>query len=353
MEINIRQITHLTHRFKKTSMLLAIAVIAALGYTLFFLAPADPPPPDVKIVEVITAQTKDIQQTAQFIGTIKAEKGTLLIAKSRGILDRYATSGQQLKAGELIAKIENNDVERNYKLSQDMEKIAQVQYERFKQLLDSGVLSKNAVEEKKSLWMEFQKKLSDAKIALDDINIYAPFDGVVGVFKVREGSQVQNGDVLVNFYDPSTTIVEFDVPLSVARLVHDGSPVFIDNQPYALTHIQKMLDEDTHMSPAYTDIDCNNCIIGSTVNVELVVQQKSAVIVIPYEAIFLRDGKPHVYLAKDDQAVLTPVELGIRAKEVTEITAGLKNGDQVIVRGQARLYPGVSIKIATQSGNAS
>ena len=149
----------------------------------------------------------------------------------------------------------------------------------------------------------------------------------------------------MNYYDPSTIIVEFDVPLSIAPLVRDGSAVYIHNQPYALTHIQKMLDEETHMSPAYVSIKCDDCIIGATTHVSLVVKQKKSVIVIPYESIFLREGKPHVYLVKDNKTALAPVELGIREKEMTEITSGLKNGDRVIVRGQARLYPGASVKI--------
>ena len=201
------------------------------------------------------------------------------------------------------------------------------------------------LEEKESIWIEHQRKMSDAKIAMDEINVYAPFDGIVGIFKIREGSQVQEGDALVSFYDPSTIIVEFDAPISIVKLVHDGSPVFINQRQYALTYMQKMLDEETHMSPAYVNIQCDNCIIGATVDVDLVIKEKQSVIVIPYEAIFLRDGKTFVYIVKDNKTVLAPIELGIREKNLIEVASGLQENDQIIVRGQARLYPGALVKI--------
>lgn len=333
---------------KKTTLIIALLLVIITGYALYKKWHGAPTPPeDIKVVEIEKVKLKDIQETTAFIGTIKSEQSTMLIAKSRGILDGLISSGRRVKKGELIAKIDNKDVERNYKLSQEVEKIAKLQYDRLNQLYKKGAMTKNAVEQKESEWMEQQKKMSDAKIALDQINIQAPFDGIVGVFKVREGSQVQEGDPIVNFYDPSSTIVEFDVPVSIVGLIQDGNPVFINKKRYALTHIQKMLDEETHMSPAYVKIQCDNCIIGTTVNVDLVVKEKKSVIVIPHESVFLREGKTFVYVMKNNQAALVPVELGIREKESVEIISGLNEGDAVIIRGQARLYPGVAVKLSS------
>lgn len=345
------KITQTIFRFKKTSITLVIILCIFLAYKLFYAKTDNMPKEEIKTVEVEKVQLKDIRQTTRFIGTIKSQKFTMLVAKSNGILERSVDSGQTVKKDDLIAKVLNEDIERNYILSQQAEKIAQLQYDRLNKLLKSGVSSKSAVEEKESAWIEYQKKLSDARIALDDINIYAPFDGVIGIFKIKNGSQVQKGDVLVSLYDPSTTIVEFDVPLSIINFVHDKSPVFINQREYSLTHIQKMLDEETHMSPAYVSIICNNCIVGSTTNVDVVLQEKKSVMVIPSEAVILQAEKPFVYYVKDNKSVLAPVTLGIQEKKEIEITSGLKVGDLVIVRGQSRLYPNSPVKVGSASEN--
>ena len=190
--------------------------------------------------------------------------------------------------------------------------------------------------------------MSDAKISLEEIKIYAPFDGIVGLFKFREGSQVQSGDGVVNFYDPTSLIVEFEIPLSSAQQVKDGSQVFINDKEYFLTHIQKMLDEETHMCPAYVGINAPDSIIGTAVDVSLVIQEQHSVIVIPFESVFLRQGKSFVYIVKEDKATLAPIELGIRDKQFIEITAGLKEGDPIIVCGHNRLYPDIPVVVGSK-----
>jgi membrane fusion protein (multidrug efflux system) len=114
-----------------------------------------------------------------------------------------------------------------------------------------------------------------------------------------------------------------------------------------------MLDEETHMCPAYVTIECQDCIIGQTVPIDVAIAEHRSVLVIPYEAVFLRDGKSVVYIMKENKATLQPVTLGLREKERIEVQRGLKSGDQVIVRGQTRLYPGAPVVVAPQNNTHS
>lgn len=146
------------------------------------------------------------------------------------------------------------------------------------------------------------KKLSDTKVTLEELNIYPPFDGIIGFFKLREGSEVNVGSTIVNFYDPKSLVVEFYLPISTAKQLNDGTPILINNKEYKLTHVQKMIDEETTTCPAYAEINCSDCIIGTAVDVSITVVEKTNVIVIPFEAVFLRKGKSFVYIVKKNQA---------------------------------------------------
>lgn len=336
-------VIHYLRSKKKTLGYLLIAACTIVTIKWLFFPNKQPTLRDARMVEVATAQRQDIRQTIQFIGTIRAQQATMLVTKAKGVLDILIPPGSPVKKGALIAKIRSKDIDQNTQLSSDSVAIAKAQYERALQLLKKGVLSKNAVEEKKTLWIDAQKKLSDAHLQLDQINIEAPFDGIIGLFKIKDGSQVQEGEALAALYDPSSLRVEFDIPMSVVRALKDQTPVIVKNKLYALTYVQRMLDEETHMCPAYVAIQCNDCIIGETTDIAITSAEKKAVIVIPYEAIFLRDGKPYVYRIEKHYAQLTPVTLGIRAKESVEILSGVGTHDQIIVRGQARLYPGAPV----------
>lgn len=188
---NIKNLLNIGLTYKKSIGLFFLLMSVIVIYK-YFVTSSTSIPQDEKIVEVEIVKSATIKEMANFIGTIRARQQTALTAKTNGILTIISNPGQLLKKGDPIAKIDNEDIERNYKILKEAEEIAKAQFDRASLLFKSGVSSKNAVEEKKSLLLEAQKRRSDAKIYLKEIKILAPFDGVVGLFKFMEGSQVKN-----------------------------------------------------------------------------------------------------------------------------------------------------------------
>lgn len=322
----------------------SLIVLALLSYHFFFTSLGDAPQ-DIKVVEVEKLSLKDISQTVQLIGTIKAKNATILTAQSEGAFESIAPAGKKLSKNEIIAKIDNQEIERNYNLSLDAKIIAEEQYERAKPLLKSGTYSKNELEELKNQLISAQKTLADDKNSLNKLVFYAPFDGIVGNYKVKEGQHLNLGDQIVSFVNPDILTVDFDIPVSILPDINNGQKLSILEKDYQLNYVQKMLDEDKHMSPASIDIDCSNCIIGSNITVNLNVIDKKQVIVIPFDAVFLKNGKTCVYTVENNKTHLKPVELGIRNKELVEITSGLMVGEEVITHGTGRLWPDLDVKI--------
>jgi membrane fusion protein (multidrug efflux system) len=318
--------------------------------------------PDAKVVEVETVSLNDITQTVRLIGTVQAKRSATLTAKTVGTLDHIAYAGQEIRKGDLIAKLENADLEETYHLSINAEIIARNQYERIEGLAKNKVKAAKDVEDSRNQWIEAQKSLATAKIEFEKTRYIAPFDGIVGVFKIREGAQVQVGNPIVSFYDPSELIIEFDIPAPVLKQIHEDPGASSQQKDHAaiingnmvkVAHIQRMIDPDTHMSPAYVDFSCDNCMVGSNITIDFIVVEHKGVMILPYEAIFLREGKPHVYGVKDNKTALCPVTLGIREKDRIEVTAGIKAGDPVVIRGQERLSPDLEVKVFEKKQTAS
>lgn len=336
--------------FKKNYFLaitLALCLLYSpfVAYKLIFGVKNTPPIEEPKIVEIEEIKISDIQQTIRLIGTIHPKHATILVAKGSGMLDSLVATGQKVHKGTLIAKIDNPDSENNLELSETAEKIAKTQYKRLLTLLKSGIVSSKEAEEKKQAWIIAQRELSKAKIELDTMRFYAPFDGIIGAYKKREGTQVNIGEPIVTIYDPSALVVDFDIPCTNLTAINEGQAVRIFDKTHPLSHLQKMIDDETHMCPADVDISCDNCVLGSNVDVDLVVEAKKQVIVAPFQSIFLRNSEPFVYVVEEDKVVLIPVKIGIKEKSEIEISSGLKPGQKLIIRGQERLYPGMQVAI--------
>jgi membrane fusion protein (multidrug efflux system) len=265
------------------------------------------------------------------------------MAKQTGTLNHHAEAGAFVKTDDLIATLENVDLKNTYNLAKRAEQIAKNAYERTLELSKKNTSSKKNVEQALLEWINAKKDLAKIKIDLDKTLITAPFDGIVGNYKVHDGSQVTEGCPLITFFQPNDLIVEFDVPEPIVSKVKNGSKVFVNNKPYTLTHVQKLVDPDTHMAPAFLNYH-EKALPGSNVDVDLIIQENSNTIVIPYESLIIKNGNFCVYVVINEKVELRKVTLGIREKENIEILTGLKTGEKVILRGQSSLYPGISVQ---------
>lgn len=330
--------------YKKIIIILSVSL-----FLLFFLykifSPQQEMPQNVKIVEVTKVVKKTINQTIKLTGKIRPKMFASLIAKSPGIFSIIIPAGNKVTKDTVIAKIHSSEIEKSYMLSTSAELIAREQFNRAENLTKSGAYSRADLESLQSKWINAQKDLADAKLLFDKLQIYAPFEGTIGSYKQKEGSQLRGDEFIVSFYDPNELTLEFDIPASVIQYIDNGQSLLVNDKYYQLTHVQKMLDDEKHMSPASVDIICPDCIIGSNMNVSLTVKTKENALVIPYDATFLRDNTQNVYVVHDNRVVLKIIQTGIREKEEIEVTEGLAEEDVIIAKSTNRLYPGALVKI--------
>lgn len=339
---------NIVNKYKLPVIIAAMLVIVGVSYYMFS-GGQQGPQMDVKVVEVAKAHKGDIFESTSLIGEIHPKREAMFVAKESGVLDILVEAGKTAKAGELIAKIVNDEAEKQYTINKQNAQIAETQSSRANKLMQSGTLSKAGAEDKQSSMLSAQESLAGAKRALDNFRFYAPFDGVVGVFKYREGAQIKTGDQVVSFYDPSVILLNFDIPASFIESINDETEVVLAGKHYKLSHVQRLVDPNTRMAPAFAEVECDGCVLGSTTNVDLILTKKTDVILLTREAVFVSNGKLAIYVIEDGKAALKTVETGIKDNANIEITSGVKEGDEVIAKGQTRLFPGAPVKILEEN----
>ncbi|MDR2781756.1 MAG: efflux RND transporter periplasmic adaptor subunit [Holosporaceae bacterium] len=298
-------------------------------------------------METQIAKKSDIKYEINLIGTVRPKKYCTLMAKAAGTINILIQSGSNVKRGEIIAKIENSDIDKTYDLSISAEHIAKDQYERTLLLTKRGVSSKKDAENAYQGLIIAEKDLARARIEQENTLVRAPFDGILGAYKVRDGEQVSINCPLASFYSRKQLIVEFEIPSQYVSKINPGQVVYTNGQLLKLTHVQKAIDEENHMCPACVELESDTeLLIGASINVTLVVEEKQNTIVIPYSAVFIKKGKNFVYVVKDGRVASCEVTLGIKNKEKVEILDGLKEKDEIIIIGQDRLLEDMKIKIA-------
>lgn len=188
-----------------------------------------------------------------------------------------------------------------------------------------------------------ETQVAMAQSRLDSPIIEAPFGGVVTVLNANHGDIVQPGmqavqiDNLSNLF-LDVQISEVDIPFvgvgQIAQLVFDAyfestfegevveiAPVGTPIQGVVEYTVRiEMLDSDDRIKP------------GMTAAVNIVVDQKEDVFVVPNDAIVSIDGQEHVFVRRNDGYEGVPVTLGSYSDFYSEVLeANIEEGEMIVL----------------------
>lgn len=194
--------------------------------------------------------------------------------------------------------------------------------------------------------IQAEQRVERARLALERTRITAAFDGRVADLIVEEGQQVATGEPCLVLLDEQRMTVEVDVLETdlVRLLVGAGAtvrlPALDDRRLAGRVHsINPRIDPDTGTGRVRVMIDNprSTLISGLFAYVELETGRLTDRLLVPNEAVLVRQGRSMVFRVVDQQAFWTWVETGPRTGERTVITDGLATGDLVAVGGHFAL----------------
>src|SRR5688572_18146781 len=162
---------------------------------------------------VTRAMVKDTLVHKSYVCQIHSIQHIELRAMEKGYLqDVNVDEGQQVKKGQLLFQI----MPAIYKAEADRAaadvEYAQIEYLTTKKLADSNIVSNSELLMAKAKLSKAIAEMELAQTHLGFTEIRAAFDGFVGLFRVRKGSLLAEGDLLSTLSDNSKMWVYFNVP---------------------------------------------------------------------------------------------------------------------------------------------
>ena len=79
---------------------------------------------------------------------------------------------------------------------------------------------------------------------------------------------------------------------------------------------------------------------GMSAVAHLAVRSASATVAVPAAAVFSVDGHDSVWAVRSGKAVRVPVTVGVSGQGLVQVTAGLSDGDRIVVHGADRVHDG-------------
>lgn len=382
---------------KWIAIVLVLAAMAGIGMLIMqragkvmetreaYKKPVVVPPPAVKIDKVVS---HDFVATLEVSGEVRAKRVVLVFPKVGGRVEEMSVElGQAVTAGQVLAKLEENDLgfrekqgEAGTRAASAQVRAAAVQAEnarielnRAEELFKASALPeadlirargmKNAADAALSAakaQVDVAKAGSDlAKEAKSWTGVESPIDGVITKKMIELGGQAGPQQPLFELQDQSSLEIQLDVPPqtldALLKSQSDKTPIAftVDERPgkrwnATVKAIGKSLDAMTrrvHVElevPGEVVADGVLPLMLATVTFEL--GRSEQVLAAPKDAVVVLSDGPAVFVVRDNKAVRLKPDLGhVDATHVA--VPGAKLGDAVVIEGQSTLKDGGPVNV--------
>lgn len=261
--------------------------------------------------------------------------------------------GTHVKKGQLLAKVNDAQLQAQLRKLEVQLKLAEDRVYRQNALLEREAVSKEAYEQVQTdlAMLKAEIDMVKANIALTELR--APFDGIIGLRQVSEGTYATPSTIVASLTKISPLKIEFAVPERYAGIVKNGANLSFKVEGHLKPFSAKVYATESYVDPtthtfAIRALYANNngqLMPGRFANVDLKTQEFDDAITIPSQAIIPEMGIDKVYLYKSGKAQPVTITKGIRNESRAQILEGLNIGDTIITSGTLQLRTGLSVTL--------
>jgi len=291
-----------------------------------------------------------IQSTGNLIPD---EEVDLTFETSGKITDIYFREGSAVKKGDLLAKI--NDKPLQAELSKLLAQIplANDRVARQKALLEKDAVSKEAYEQVSTELEKLHADIELSKARIAQTELRAPFDGIIGLRQVSEGTYASPATVIASLTKIIPLKIEFSVNEHHANLIRQGTHISFRTgddlkvysaQVYAVESRVELKTRSLKVRALYPNPN-GRLIPGRMASIEIKSNEIVNALTIPGEAIIKELGRDIAYLYSGGKARQIEVVRGIRTDSEVQAVQGLRAGDTLIVTGVMQLRDGLPVNI--------
>lgn len=320
----------------------------------------------VRTAEVTGGQTEGVQ--LRFSGIVQAAQRATLTFQVSGTLKELAIElGQQVEAGDLLARVYNPALEPARDSAQArLEELrtqfdqAQREWERSRQLHERGVVSEQTLEQLASRRDSLRASMATASASLaeatrllEESELRAPFAGRVEALLVEQDEFVASGQPVVRLSSPQGREVEIRVPayllghVSLGNMlpvwpVHDRSRMPANGSVIEIAQAGSVRGE---LHPVLVSLPADTLEPGEPVEVGITPTTLTATTV-PMLSVMKSNGGATVFRVVDGVARRVSVTVErIVGERVVVASSELTNGDRVIYAGMTRVADGDAVEV--------
>ncbi len=293
------------------------------------------------VVDVIIAASQTINNDIEVNGTVIANEYVELHPEASGrLIYLNVPEGKRVKAGTIIARVNDADLRAQIEKSKVLLDLAQKTEERYKKLLDVNGINQSDYDASLNAVNGYKADIDYNQALLDKTVLRAPFDGVVGLRQVSLGAYVSPTTLIATMQQLDKIKIDFTLPEQYSNIVKIGRTVDVESDIFGkarkkarIIAIEPQVNQLSRNLTVRAILENSNANPGAFVKVYINGGADTKAVMIPTNSLIPDDKNNQVILVKGGKAVFVNVSTGLRLSNNVEITKGIQPGDSVVVTG--------------------
>lgn len=355
-------------------LLAGLAVLAACSKP-------EPAPAPVRAVRTLTVAPQSAGGVQEYAGEVRARTESRLGFRVGGkIVRRDADLGDNVKAGQLLAQLDPQDLRLGQEAAKAALSAAQVNHDqaaadfkRFKELRDQGFISSAELERRETALKAALAQLEQAR-AQSSVqgnqaayaSLLADAKGAITAVEAEPGMVVAAGTPVLRLAHDGPRDVVFSVPEDKLALIRQlaGVPGRFSVKlwgedstalPASIREISAAADPVTRTFLVKADVGKAPVKLGQTATVRVELPQTAGVTKLPLTALKEEQGRSIVWVVDRQSMTVRAQAVQVAGADGNDavITGGLQPGQVVVTAGVHVLNPGQTVKFYVEPGAAA
>jgi membrane fusion protein (multidrug efflux system) len=306
-------------------------------------------PVDVKII-----QPRQIEHVIRITGTILANESVALKSEISGRIESILfNEGQRVKKGDILLTINDEEIKAQVERLRYVQKLNEDSEYRQRQLLDKEAISREEYEIALTTLNTTQADIKEKEAILAKHRITSPFDGIIGLRQVSEGSYLTPNDLICNIYSLNPAKVEFSIPGKYTDEIKVGDSISFsteasDNKFYGIVYaFEPRIDPTTRTLKIRAISPNKNGLLlpGQFVNIDYILEVVPHALMVPSVSVIPEMNGHKLFIYRNKTAEQQNVKIGLRTDTEVQITDGITSLDTIIVTGILQMRPGIALEL--------
>lgn len=318
----------------------------------------------IRPAKLIEVSLSDNVREFRFPAVVEALSSKDMVFQESGqIVKLNVREGDRIERGQVIAELDRRVYQNQLDAAQTQYETAKIEFERAQRLIAADAIAKSIFDQRESAFNVAVTGLDNAKKALEDTRLIAPFSGIIANTYVDELDAVTPASIIATIQTAGPAEAKVKIPARLVSQIKQIDPVetFVtldsdgsQQMPATIVGAIGLADERSQtfeVSFQFTPLDNMTVFPGMTgvVTSKLAFNNEAGnigKIFVPMGAVLSDASGQYVWLVDTNTYKVSRrnVVVGDLAGDTIAVNTGLRDGDIIIGAGGSYLQEGTKIR---------